>query len=265
MAGSLPEVLTAVRQRNERDRKIALLFRDGEAEKAFAMKREDSTAQLLEGDYEQVVQRIADFYVERDDALKAQNPEYGVTLTTHTNAEAADISRAIRNRLKARGEIGNDEALYKAVAYRGGAQPEFFDLPIASGDRLRLYRKTSAEIDGRRRTIGNNGDIVEVVRKTPAGLLLRNARGRMAEVDWRRLSDPKTGRLLLGFGRAFTIDAAQGMSTKGEHINALPYGTGATSAFRTYTAEAAPPDALIHSLRRPPSMPPCSDPGRLAM
>ncbi|HZZ25206.1 MAG TPA: hypothetical protein VFE60_22755, partial [Roseiarcus sp.] len=59
-----------------------------------------------------------------------------------------------------------------------------------------------------------------------------------AEIDWKRLSDPKTGRLLLGFGHAFTIDAAQGMSTKGEHINALPHGTGATSAFKTYTAES---------------------------
>lgn len=28
------------------------------------------------------------------------------------------------------------------------------------------------------------------------------------------------------------------MSTKGEHINALPHGTGAVSAFKTYTAES---------------------------
>ena len=28
------------------------------------------------------------------------------------------------------------------------------------------------------------------------------------------------------------------MSTKGEHINALPHGSGATSAFKTYTAES---------------------------
>ena len=101
-----------------------------------------------------------------------------------------------------------------------------------------MYRKAVAQIDGKRATIGNNGDIVEVVRKTAAGLVLRNARGQTAEIDWRRLSDPKTGRLLLGFGHAFTIDAAQGMSTKGEHINALPHGTGATSAFKTYTAES---------------------------
>jgi hypothetical protein len=233
----LPASLTAVRQKSDHDRKIASLFRDGEAATAFVMKRQDGTARLLEGDYDQVVRQIADLYIERDDALKAQDPEYGISVTTLTNAEAADISRAIRDRLKARGEIGADEATYKAVVYRGG-KPELFDLPIATGDRLRMYRKTVAQIDGQRATIGNNGDIVEVVRKTAAGLVLRNARGQMAEIDWKRLSDPRTGRLLLGFGRAFTIDAAQGMSTKGEHINALPHGTGATTAFKTYTAES---------------------------
>jgi hypothetical protein len=234
---AMPEVLTAVRQKNDRDRKIAALFRDGKAETALAMKREDGTARLLEGDTDQVVRQIADVYIERRDALKSQDPSYGVTITTLTNAEASDISRAIRERLKARGEIGKDEATYKAVVYRSEKR-DFFDLPIATGDRLRMYRKTIAEIDGKRATIGNNGDIVEVVRKTAAGLVLRNARGQTAEIDWKRLSDAKTGRLLLGLGHAFTIDAAQGMSTKGEHINALPHGTGATSAFKTYTAES---------------------------
>ena len=129
------------------------------------------------------------------------------------------------------------EATYKAVVYRGD-KPEFFDLAVATGDRLRMYRKTVAQVDGKRATIGSNGDIVEVVRKTAVGLVLRNSRGQTAEIDWKRLSDQRTGRLLLGFGRAFTIDAAQGMSTKGEHINALPHGTAATSAFKTYTAES---------------------------
>jgi hypothetical protein len=211
---ALPQVLTAVRQTNDRDRKIASLFRDGEAAKAFSMKREDGTARLLEGDTEQVVRQIADLYIERDDALKTQDPSCGVTLTTLTNAEAADISRAIRERLKARGEIGTDEAVYKVVVYRGD-KPEFFDLPIATGDRLRMYRKTVAQIDGRRATIGNNGDIVEVMGKTAAGLILRNARGQTAELDWKRLSDQRTRRLLLGFGRAFTIDAAQGREHEG--------------------------------------------------
>ena len=67
---ALPEVLTAVRQTNDRARKIASLFRDGEAANAFAMKREGGTARLLEGDTDQVIRQIADLYIERDNVLK---------------------------------------------------------------------------------------------------------------------------------------------------------------------------------------------------
>ncbi|HEY1779662.1 MAG TPA: AAA family ATPase [Roseiarcus sp.] len=70
---ALPEVLTAVRQKADHDRKIAALFREGEAEKAF-LKREDGTAKLLEGDYDQVVRQIADLYIARDDVLKGPGP-----------------------------------------------------------------------------------------------------------------------------------------------------------------------------------------------
>lgn len=46
-----------------------------------------------------------------------------------------------------------------------------------------------------------------------------------AKVEWRRLSDPRSNRVLLGFGHAMTIDAAQGL-TSDEHINAMPRGSG---------------------------------------
>jgi hypothetical protein len=234
---SMPEVLTAVRQRSGRDREIASLFRDGEAANALAMKRDDGTATLVDGDYDQVVQKVADLYMARSDVLALKDPSMSVTITTLTNAEAADISLAIRERLKARGEIGADEATYKAVVYRGD-KPETFDLPIATGDRLRLFRKTRVKSGQGHIEIGNNGDIVEVLGKTAQGLVLRNARGVTANADWKSLSDKTTGRLLVGPGRAFTIDAAQGMSTKGEHINALPRGTAGTTAFKMYTAES---------------------------
>ncbi|VFU17594.1 MobF family relaxase [Methylocella tundrae] len=234
---AMPEVLISQRQKGARDLKIASLFRDGDAETAFEMKREDGTAHLVEGDYDQVVHKIADLYIERTDALQAADKRMGVTITTLTNSEASDISQAIRKRLIQRGAIGTDQTIHKAVYYRG-EKAELFNMPIATGDKLRLCRKTTANIGGRSATIGNNGDIVSVVGKTNQGLALRNERGQVAEVDWQRLTDKKTGRLLVGFGRAFTIDAAQGMSTRGEHINALPHGTGAASAFKTYTAES---------------------------
>ncbi|SFK80849.1 MobF family relaxase [Methylocapsa palsarum] len=232
-----PEILTALRQKDSHHREIAALFRDGNAAEAFALKRDDGTAKLVEGDYDQVVNAIADLYISRADALQAIDPHLGVTVTTLTNAEAADISKAIRVQLKERGQIGADETLNKAVFYRG-EKAELFDLPIAAGDKLRLYRKTMALFDGRLGSIGNNGDIVEVLGQSAAGLVLRNDRGQVAEVEWRRVADRKTGRLLLGFGRAFTIDAAQGMSTNGEHINALPRGTSSATAFKTYTGES---------------------------
>lgn len=234
---ALPQILTAVRQIDPRDRQIALLFREGKALEALDMKREDGTARLLDGDYDQVVRQIADFYIERSDHLRSIDPRLSVTITTLTNAEAGDISRAIRERLKRRGQIGDDETTHAAVYYKGD-KAELFDLAIATGDRLRLYRRTMATIDGRSAAIGNNGDVVDVVGKTRDGLLLRNAKGRIGAVPWSRLKDKATGRLHLGFGRAFTIDAAQGMSTKGDHIDALAHGTTGANAFKIYPAES---------------------------
>ncbi|MCQ4189407.1 hypothetical protein [Methylocystis suflitae] len=117
------------------------------------------TARLRDGDYDQVVGQIADFYIERTANLRTIDKALGVTITTLTNAEADDVSQAIRVRLKQRGLIGGDETIHKAVYYRGD-KAEFFDLPIATGDKLRLYRRTFATFDGRGAAIGNNVDVV---------------------------------------------------------------------------------------------------------
>ena len=230
------ELLSTVRQTMRRGRKIAGLFRDARAADALEMKREDGTALLVGGDQDQVVEQIADLYIARRDALTAAGARRGITVSAMTNEDAADISRAIRGRLKRRGEIEDDEAVYQAIAPRG-RDHHLFDLPIATGDRLRLYRRTWAQIDGKGGAIGNNGDIVEVVGRTERGLRLRARDGRIGEVEWRRLVDADSGRLLLGFGHVLTIDAAQGM-TSDEHINALPRGTSGIAAFKAYVAES---------------------------
>jgi len=49
---------------------------------------------------------------------------------------------------------------------------------------------------------------------------LRDKDGRVGHVQWRRLRDRDTGRLLLGYGHCLTVDSAQGI-TSGEHINVL--------------------------------------------
>ncbi len=251
-----PELLTTVRQvgrtREEglRLREIAGLFRGTELEgyatkkemqehrlaevtRALDMKRQDGTAMLVGGDQDQVVGRIADLYMQRRDHLRAAGSKRGVTVSVPTNEDAADVSRAIRERRKARGEIGPDEQLHKAIDQRG----QTYDLPIAAGDQLRLYRRTWARINGRGGSIGNNGNVVEVLGYTENGLRLRDKKGRVGEVEWRRMSDPKTGRLLLGFGHALTIDAAQGI-TSDEHIAAFPRGTAGVTGFKAYVAES---------------------------
>ena len=229
---AMPELLTTIRQTTRRGREIAGLFREGEAVKALAMKREDGHAMLAGGDYKQVVARIADLYITRRDILLGSGANGGITVSAPTNEDVAAISDAIRRRLRARGEIGADERIYPAIDQNG----ETYDLPIAAGDRLRLFRKTWGSVGGRGCEIGSNGDIVEVLGQNANGLHLRSKRGD-AFVEWRRLKDETTGRLLLGRGHALTTYAAQG-ATSDEHINALPRGTSGVTAFTAYVAES---------------------------
>ena len=197
------------------------------------MKRQDGTARFIGGDQDQVIGRIADFYMQRRDALTAAGSKGGITVSAPTNADTADLSRAIRDRMKVRGELRNDEQVYDAIDQRG----EHYAIPIATGDKLRLFRRTWAKIDGKGGSIGNNGDIVEVVGRMANGLMLRDKDGRVGEVEWKRLEHKATGRLLVGFGHAMTIDAAQGI-TSDEHINALPRGTAGMTGFTAYVAES---------------------------
>ncbi len=228
-----PQLLATVRQKTARAREIATLFRDGEAAQALDMKIADGHAHLIGGDYDQVVGRIAAFYVERRDALRERGSKRGVTVTALTNADAAEISRAIRGILRDRGEIAGAETAYQAINNRG----ETYDLPVAAGDKFRLYKKTFAQIDGKRGFIGANGDVVSVKGWWDKGLVLEDQNGRVGHVEWRRLLDPTTRRLLLGYGHCLTVDAAQGI-TSAEHINALPRGSAGVTAFKGYVAES---------------------------
>ena len=230
---ALPELLTTMRQTTRRGREIAGLFRDGEAMQALNMKRADGHAMMVGGDRDQVIARIADLYIARRDILTASGAKRGITVSAPTNDDVADISRAIRSRLKARGEIAAAETTYRAIDQRGQA----YDLALSIGDRVRLFRRTWGSIDGEGQQVGNNGDVVEVLGQGADGLRIRTKNGDVADIEWRRLRDEKTNRLLLGFGHALTIDAAQGI-TSDEHINALPRGTAGVTAFTTYVAES---------------------------
>lgn len=225
---------STVRQNTARGREIAGLFRNGNAQKALKMKRADGTASLVGGDFDQVVDRIANFYLQRRDVLRAQGHADGIMITVPTNDDAAAISNAIRDRLIARGEITGPQTVLPAVDQRG----ELYDLPVATGDRVRLFRKTYATFeDASRGYLGSNGDILEVIATSAATLTLRNKAGQTAILPLDKLREEKTGRIMLGFGHAMTIDSGQGATTI-EHINALPRGTANLTAFKAYTAES---------------------------
>ena len=230
---AMPALLTTMRQSSERGREIAGLFRSGSAAEALAMKREDGHAMMVGGDRDQVIAQIAELYLERRDVLRASGSKRGITISAPTNDDVAEISQAVRSRLKQRGEVSADETVYRAIDQRG----QTYDMAIAVGDKLRLFARAWGSVDGRRCEIGNNGDVVEVLGQSLDEIRLKTKDGRIADVEWRRLADRETGRLLLGFGHALTIDAAQGI-TSDEHINALPRGTSAVTSFTSYVAES---------------------------
>jgi len=115
---AIPELLTTVRQASKRSREITGLFREARTAEALAMKREDGTARLIGGAQDKVVQRIADFYIERRDTLRASRAKRRVTVSALTNEEAADISRAIRTRMKEHRELGPEERSLASVDQR---------------------------------------------------------------------------------------------------------------------------------------------------
>ena len=52
-----------------------------EVKRALVMKRDDGTARFVGGDHDQVLARIADFYMERRDALTAAGAQRGITVS----------------------------------------------------------------------------------------------------------------------------------------------------------------------------------------
>lgn len=243
---AIPEVLTAVRQRGAREREIAALFRGSGTEppeqhaanvaRALAMKREDGTAELVPGGYRDAVERTAELVLARRDA---GGPGYAVTVSAPTNADALAISRAIRARRQARGEVGPDRIQLRATDGAGNA----FPLPLAEGDRVRLFARTrgvfvDARGKARSAAIGDNGTVLEVAGfRGRSGVILRTPAGKQGFVAWEVLRDRASGRIRLAYGDCLTIDSSQGL-TSDEHVNAMPGGSRTLQGFKAYVAES---------------------------
>lgn len=223
---AIPEISTTIRQRAQRERDLANLAREGKAADVLDALRQEGRARLAPGPYAEAVEAVADLWRERTRAGHGRNP----LVVAPTHADCRTVAAAIRRRLQADGTLGPDLATLDAVDQAGGT----YVLPVADGDKVRLYGRTYAQGAGRG-VIGVNGSILEVRGITAAGIVLRTVSGREGLVPWGNLRDRETGRLRIGQGTVQSIAGAQG-ATEEECILAAPGGSAGIDAASFYVA-----------------------------
>jgi phage/plasmid primase-like uncharacterized protein len=233
----IPQILETIRQDLERERDIATMWRNGEADKAIAAKREDGTAEMVPGGYREAVERVADLYGARRKAT-ANMRDYTITISAPTNFDAHEIARLVRERRRGMGEVGADQAHVAVTDGQGNAKT----LDLAVGDRVRLFAQTRGVFTderGRRKSavVGDNGTVLEVVGvDRHEGLQVRGESGKVAFVSWTALRDRGgSGRTLLAYGDVLTASSAQGI-TSDEHIDAMPGGSRTVTSGIAYVA-----------------------------
>ena len=228
---AIPEILTSIRQKTEREREIASLFRAGRAAEALEMKQQDGTAELVAGGRQKTVQRVARLWRERLEANRG-DPGFRLTVSAPTNADAREIGAAIRAERRRAGEIGADAKVLDATDRTG----DTYRLPLAVGDRVRLYdRVHDARVSGCKTVLASNGEVVEIRALIGEGMIVRNDAGVEGLVAWRKIQGRRDAPVRLSYGYAMTVDTAQG-STATEHIHAMPVGSLAIHGFKAYTA-----------------------------
>jgi hypothetical protein len=230
---AVPELGTSVRQKDADERETTLMFRNGQTAEAIARKNANGTLHVAPGGYRDAVSFVADLWHRRRSENTA-TPGFTISVSAPTNAEAHDISMAIRDRRRSMGEIGTDKI---TIAATDGTSSRTYSMSLAEGDRVRFFRQTNASFKtgGLRGCIGRNGSVVEIVAFEKDGLLVRNQAGTEGSVTWKSLRHEKSGAVQLAYGDALTTNTAQG-STVTEHIHAMPSGTRLVSAFGAYTS-----------------------------
>jgi hypothetical protein len=228
---AVPELGSSVRQKDVEERETVLMFRNGQTKEAMDRKAANGTFEAVPGGYREAIERVAELWQERREA-NGDRASFNVTISAPTNAEAHDISMAIRARRRAAGEIGEDRI---TLAATDGQGQRSYSVTLAEGDRIRLFDKVGAAFsNGTHGNIGRNGSVLEVLKIQDDGLMLRNQNGKEGFVPWDRLQD-QTGRFLLAYGEALTTHTAQG-ATVTEHIHAMPSGSRLVTAFGAYTS-----------------------------
>ena len=147
------------------------------------MKQQDGTAELVAGGRQSTVQRVAQLWRERIEANHA-DPEFTLTVSAPTNADAREIGAAIRTELRRAGRLAPDATVLDATDRIG----ETYKLPLAVGDRVRLFdRVHDATVPGRKSVLGSNGDVVTIRELTDQGMIVRNHIGAEGLVAWRKI------------------------------------------------------------------------------
>jgi hypothetical protein len=189
---------------------------------------------LVAGGHDATVAQTAKLWRTMTEANKA-DPDYSLLVMTDTNAHALEVGKAIRAIRREAGELGRDEITKRALDPNSG---ETFDLPIAVGDRLRLFTRVNDADAGRGRYLGSNGDVVEVRQVLSDGMRIRNADGEEGRITWAQMKPwraPKNDPIRATMGMAVTVDSAQSM-TKSAAIYSLPNGSEMATGYKGYTA-----------------------------
>ena len=232
---AVPVLETSVRQVEKEERETTLMFRNGETAAAVQRKVENNTLRVTPGGYDEAVQSVVGLWQQRREE-NAGRERYSISISAPTNHDAHQISIAIRAKRRELGELGTDRITLPAKS-QGGESARTYDLPLAEGDRVRLFDRTNARFldTNKGGNIGRNGTVLEVTRIEREGLVLRTKEGRDGLVKWDSLSDGGSGRIKLAYGDVLTTNTSQG-ATVTEHILAVPGGSRQVNAFGAYTS-----------------------------
>ena len=232
---AIPTLETSVRQVEQEERETTLMFRNGETAAAVQRKVENGTLRVTPGGYEEAVQSVVALWQQRREA-NADRAGFSNSISAPTNHDAHQISIAIRNKRRELGEIGADRISVPGTSGTG-ADARHYDLPLAEGDRVRLFERTNARFldTNTGGNIGRNGTVLEIAEIKTEGLVLRTKEGRAGLVKWDSLKSAATGRIRLAYGDVLTTNTSQG-STVSEHIFAVPGGSRQVNAFGAYTS-----------------------------
>ena len=237
---AIPKLLTSIRQKDERDREIALMFRNGQAADGIKALNEQNRFHLVAGGTDATIAHTVKLWRSITDGNKA-DPDHSLLVMTPTNAQARQVGHRHQGQ-HARGR-GDRPARHHPEGTDKNSG-ETYDLPVAVGDKLRMFTRTyDADTPGRQRFLSSNGDMVQVREILQDGLRIRNEQGVEGRVTWAQMKPwraPKTSPDPGTYGYALTPDTAQSL-TRSAAIALMPEGSRQSNGNKNYVAPVPAP------------------------